>query len=152
MGITETGIAFMRYGPRWRAHRKLFNDFINPSTVNDYDANQVKVISNFLVHLHQKPEDFKEHINLCVLHFFAIPIHSIYHPSFSLTGSLALSIAYGIRAETPENEFFCMYKGVLEAVNEASVPGTFIVDILPFRGSSRLSMKFTRTLTDNDLP
>ena len=67
MGVNKTGMAFMPYGPRWRAHRKLFNDFINPSTVNNYDANQVKVISNFLVNLHQNPEAFKDHINLCVL-------------------------------------------------------------------------------------
>lgn len=32
-----------------------------------------------------------------------------------------------------------MYKGVLGAVNEASVPGTFIVDVLPFRESGRLN-------------
>ena len=63
-------------------------------------------------------------------------VHCIDPATSSLTGSLALSIAYGIQADTPENEFFCMYKGVLGAVNEASVPGTFIVDVIPFRGSS----------------
>lgn len=62
-------------------------------------------------------------------------IYLTHHAAFSLTGSLALSIAYGIEADTPENEFFCMYKGVMEAVSEASVPGTFIVDVLPLRGS-----------------
>lgn len=66
MGVTGVGIAFMPYGPRWRAHRRLFNDFINSSTVNNYDASQVKVISNFLVNLHRNPEGFQEHVNLCV--------------------------------------------------------------------------------------
>lgn len=142
MGVTETGMAFMRYGPRWRAHRKLFNDFINPSTAKNYDANQAKVLSNFLVNLHKKPEAFKEHINLYVLHLFAMLIRLAHCTSSSLTGSLALSIAYGIQADTPENEFYCMYKGVLGAVNEASVPGTFIVDVLPFRASTSIVTEY----------
>ena len=50
-----------------------------------------------------------------------------------LTGSLALSIAYGIRADTPDNEFICMYEEALEAAREALVPGTFLVDVLPLR-------------------
>lgn len=80
MGVTETGMAFMPYGPRWRAHRKLFNDFISPSTANNYDANQVKVISNFLVNLYQNPEAFKEHINLCVFRLFAMLVRLITMP------------------------------------------------------------------------
>ena len=65
-------MAFIPYGPWWRAHRKLFNDFINPSAASDYDANQVKVVSDFLVNLHRKPEAFKEHINLCAPHLSVI--------------------------------------------------------------------------------
>jgi hypothetical protein len=60
---------------------------------------------------------------------------SAYGTTLSLAGSLALSVAYGIQAETPENEFFCMFNGTLKAANEGLVPGAFIVDILPFRES-----------------
>jgi hypothetical protein len=56
-------IASMRYGPRWRMHRKLFNEFFNASVVKKYDVNQVRAISHFLVHLHQRPEDFRGHIH-----------------------------------------------------------------------------------------
>ena len=64
MGLPESALAFMPYGPRWRVHRKLFNDFISPSTTKDYDVNQDKVVSYLLVNLHQKPEMFREHIHL----------------------------------------------------------------------------------------
>ena len=64
----ETGLTFMPYGPRWRAHRKLFNDFISASTAKDYDVHQVRVVSDLLVNLHRKPEAFREHIHLCVVH------------------------------------------------------------------------------------
>jgi hypothetical protein len=69
-----------------------------------------------------------------------------------LTGSLALSIAYGIQADTPDNEFFRRFQAALEGMNEASVPGTFLVDVLPLRGSNPLSMDCERMLTDDGLP
>lgn len=113
MEVAESAMAVMPYGPRWRVHRKLFHDFINISTVKDHDVNQIKVVSNFLINLHKRPEAFSEHIEL-------------------LTGSFALSIAYGIQADTPDNEFLRAYKDMLEGVTEATVPGAFLVDILPF--------------------
>jgi len=64
MGAAEWGVSFMPYGPRWRIHRKLLHDFINTSTIKDYDGNQVKAVSNFLVNLRRKPEAFREHIHL----------------------------------------------------------------------------------------
>src|SRR5882762_10049150 len=59
-------MALMAYGPRWRTHRKLFHDFINSSTVENYDVNQIKVVSNFLVNLQRNPEAFRGHINLYI--------------------------------------------------------------------------------------
>lgn len=79
MGAREHSVAFMPYGLRWRTHRRLFHDFINPSTVQKYDANQIEAVSNLLVNLHREPETFREHIELCALHPFAILTRSIYH-------------------------------------------------------------------------
>lgn len=133
-------MSFMPYGPWWRVHRKLFHDFINLSTVGDHDADQIRVVSNFLTNLHKKPDAFREHIELCVPHSSAILARLIYDDTVSrLTGSLALSIAYGIRADTPDNEFFRGYKNALGGLTEASVPGTFLIDILPFRGYNHLT-------------
>ena len=53
----------MRYGPRWRMHRKLFNESFNASTVDKYDVNQVRAVSDFLTHLHERPDNFREHIH-----------------------------------------------------------------------------------------
>jgi hypothetical protein len=135
MGGRDSAMAFMPYGPRWRTHRKLINDFINVSTTNNYDANQVKAISDFLVNLHQSPEVFREHTNLCVSNPFIVLTRSIHEAKFRLTTSLALSIAYGIQADTPDNEFVRLYKEMTDEMTEASVPGTFFVDIFPLRGS-----------------
>jgi len=79
-------------------------------------------------------------------------IRLVYHLMSRLTGSLALSIAYGIQADTPDNEFFRMYEEMLEGVNEASVPGTFLVDVLPHRESNCWNMDCGRTLTSDGPP
>ena len=143
-------MAFMPYGPRWRTHRKLFHDFINLSTVDNYDVNQAKAVSNFLVNLHKGPGAFKEHIHLCI----SLPCN-IYPFNLRcgtrLTGSLALSIAYGIQADTPDNEFFRMFKDMMDEITEASVPGAFLVDVLPFRGCNHSSMVRRRALTEDYL-
>ena len=147
MGASEWGVNFMPYGPRWRTHRKLFHDFINVSATKNYDVNLAKAASNFLINLHRNPKAFREHIHLYVPHSLATPIRLVYGAISRLTGSLALSVAYGIEADTPDNEFFHMYEEMLNEVNEAAVPGAFLVDILPFREFNPLSVDCERTLT-----
>ena len=80
-----------------------------------------------------------------------MPTRSIYDQAPRLTGSLALSISYGIQADTPDNEFFRMYQTMLEATNEALVPGAFLVDILPFRGFGHFIVVHRRALIHSDL-
>ena len=53
----------MQYGPRWRTHRKLLNEFFNISAVKRFDVNQARAVSDFLVRLHEHPTDFREHIH-----------------------------------------------------------------------------------------
>ena len=141
------GLAFMPYGPRWRTHRKLFNDFISVSTVKNHDVKQVKVVSDLLINLHRKPEMFREHIHLCVIHPLAMLTRLIPSATSRLAGSLALSIAYGIWAGTLDNEFICMFEEMWEPARKAVVPGTFLVDIIPLRGSYPSCMDFGREIT-----
>jgi hypothetical protein len=69
-----------------------------------------------------------------------------------LTGSLAFSIAYGIRVDNLDNEFLRTYTKVLHDLFEAMVPGTFLIDVLPFRESNRLGGGCGREMTDDNLP
>ena len=132
-------------------HRKLFTDFIGPSTLKDHDVNLVRVVSNFLVNLHRQPETFREHIHLYVVHTLAMLTRPTPTTTYRLTGSLALSIAYGIRADTPDNEFVRMYEEVLAVAREALLPGAFLVDVFPPRGPDSLSMDCGSARTDDDL-
>ena len=73
-----------------------------------------------------------------------------YH-TFRLTGSLALSIAYGIRADTPDNKFIRVYEEMLKSAQKGLVPGTFLVDIIPPRRCDPLSVDWEGTLIDDAL-
>ena len=141
MGFNESAMTFMPYGPRWRAHRKLFNDFINASMTKDHDPHQVKVVLNLLANLHQKPKDFRDHIHLFALPSLVVSTRLAYSALSRLNGSLALSISYGIEADSVDNEFLRLYTTMLEKVEIASVPGAFFVDIFPLRGSNQLDME-----------
>jgi len=71
-------------------------------------------------------------MSICAFYSLAMSARSIYDAPPRLTGSLALSIAYGIQADTPDNEFFRMYKEMIDSMGDALVPGAFFVDFLPF--------------------
>lgn len=64
---------------------------------------------------------------------------------------MALSIAYGIQADSPDNEFVRSYQNLLDASHEALVPGAFLVDLVPFRGSHRFPTVRRRALVDDVL-
>ena len=70
---------------------------------------------------------------------------------YRLTGSLALSIAYGIQADSINNNFFRMFRELSAQAGEAMVLGAFLVDILPPRRFDRLNTADWRALTIDDL-
>jgi len=51
----------------------------------------------------------------------------------SLTGSLTLSVAYGVNIESESDELYSASEDAMIAVDAALVPGTFLVDALPIR-------------------
>lgn len=79
-----------------------------------YDENQKKTISGLLKNLSERPADLRDHIRLA-------------------TGSLALSVAYGIEVDSVENPYFHAAEEATESIAEAMVPGAFLVELLPIR-------------------
>ena len=69
-------------------------------------------------------------------------IRSIHSVTSRITGSLALSIAYGIQADTPDDKYLRLFREMMRSFTEASVPGTFVVDVLPFRESNHLNVGY----------
>lgn len=113
-GLNKWAFTVFGYGDKWRAHRRLFHEFFNVATVERYDEDQKKAVSRLLKNLGERPADFRHHIQLA-------------------TGSLALSIAYGIRVDSIENPYFRAAEEATESLQAALVPGAFPVEFLPIR-------------------
>lgn len=119
MGLDKWAFTMFQYGERWRIHRRLFHEYFNVATVDRYDEDQRKATSRLLKNLSECPMDFHDHIQLA-------------------TGSLALSITYDIRVDSPENPYFNAAEKALDTIQAALVPGAFPAEFLPFRLSSFL--------------
>ncbi|KAF9645498.1 CyP450 monooxygenase [Thelephora ganbajun] len=104
--------SIMPYGNAWRVHRRLLHRFFNASVVNQFDDKIHKAVNVFLHRLSESPERFLKHVRF-------------------LTGSLALSVAYGLNVGSESEEVYSTSEGAMNAFDIAMVPGTFLVDTLP---------------------
>ncbi|KAF9786299.1 cytochrome P450 [Thelephora terrestris] len=102
----------MHYGTTWRNHRRLFHRFFNISVADQFDDKIHKAVNVFLRRLAESPERFLKHV-----HF--------------LTGSLTLSIAYGVDIESESDRFYAASEEAMSAVQVALLPGSFLVDAFP---------------------
>lgn len=103
--------SMMSYGNTWRIHRKLFHRFFNISVADQFDDKIYKAVNIFLHRLSESPERFLKHS-----HFF--------------TGSLMLSVAYGLNVESEEDEYYSASEEATSAVSVAFASG-FLVDTFP---------------------
>ena len=55
-------MAFIRYGDKWRAHRRLFHQHFHPAAVTKYHPTISKETKKLLNRLIDKPDDFMKHI------------------------------------------------------------------------------------------
>ena len=124
MGLGKWAFTAFEYGERWKTHRRLFHEFFNIPTVDRYDEDQRKGASRLLKNLSDNPADFYNHIQLA-------------------TGSLALSITYGIQVDSPKNPYFHAAEEALDTIQAALVPGAFPVEFLPFREFSSSQQPLT---------
>ncbi len=57
--------ALMRYGPRWKEHRRVFHSHFNHD-VDEHQQIQLEISREFLTLLLKKPENYVDHIRQCV--------------------------------------------------------------------------------------
>lgn len=56
----------MRYGPQWRAHRRVLHQSLLPGPLARYDAARLRMTRDFLRRLLESPEAFLKHCETCV--------------------------------------------------------------------------------------
>jgi cytochrome P450 len=102
---------FMRYGDKWREHRKLFHAHYQPKAVEKYTPIQTRAARQMLDALLQTPEEFMDHIA-----FF--------------TGYIILNITYGYRPKDRQDYYVRLSELAQELLNEVSHQ-TWLVEIFP---------------------
>jgi len=122
----------MEYGNTWRIHRRLFHRFFNTSVADQFDDKICEAINGFLRRLSESPERFLKYADLYVGPRSTLVLSRAHHTG-SLTGSLTLSVAYGLNVKSESDKFYAASKDAMDAVNVAVVPGNFLVDVLPIR-------------------
>ncbi|KAN0135349.1 Cytochrome P450 [Lactarius tabidus] len=105
-------IAFLPYGPRWRAWRKVFHEHFHPNASQQYRPRELKAARQLLVNLLHTPEHYGEHLRF-------------------MSGQVIMGIAYGIDIAPHDDPYVSLAEKALQAVESASITG-WTFDMLPF--------------------
>ncbi|KAI1078886.1 cytochrome P450 [Whalleya microplaca] len=137
----ENSLGLSPYNDRFRAHRKNMNRIIgSKTTAAQFNTLQEAAVGHFLVRVLDSPENLIDHIRKEV-------------------GTIILKIAYGYNTKVQGNDLLVDIAGdAMDKFATATVPGAFIVDMMPFlrylpdwapgTGFKQLASQWAAELTD----
>ncbi|KAJ7748921.1 cytochrome P450 [Mycena metata] len=102
----------MKYGNKWRAHRRLFSQAFNSVGSKRFRPNQLAATRRMLNRFLATPNQFSEHIR-------------------QMAGELIINIGYGIEALPVNDPYVALAEEGVKAGSDATIPGKFLVDSFP---------------------
>ncbi|KAJ6548198.1 cytochrome P450, partial [Mycena vulgaris] len=108
----DFSIGFMKYGDRWRAHRKVFHDAFNVGVAKHFHPQERAAAHNLLRRILRDPHDLMEHFR-------------------HMAGALIMDVTYGIDVDSTEYPYIGVAKQAMHGLAVASLPGRFLVDTIP---------------------
>jgi cytochrome P450 len=110
----KDSLPFLPYGDRFVRYRRNFHQVIGSrAAVNVYNEIEEVETHRFLKRVLAKPNQLQEHVR-----------HT--------AGAIILRISHGYEVKEDSDPFVGLADRVLAGVSEATAPGAFMVDILPF--------------------
>ncbi|KAJ6582286.1 cytochrome P450 [Mycena capillaripes] len=106
-------LAFMRYGTRWKEHRKLFMQQFQPSEVLLHRPAELHASRVLLQQLLDSPAKYERHLR-------------------HMAGMIILSTVYGIDIQAEDDPHIDISERALHAMACTGNRGSFLVDSLPF--------------------
>ncbi|KAF4610220.1 hypothetical protein D9613_010340 [Agrocybe pediades] len=100
------------YGDMWRERRRAFTKYFHPGSTAVHQPYAIQFVRSMLPRLLDHPEDFLE-----------ISRHSV--------TAFTISLAYGFPIREKDDPYVSLAERALSSINEASLPGSFLVNILP---------------------
>ncbi|KAJ7748917.1 cytochrome P450 [Mycena metata] len=108
----DFNLLLMKYGPRWRTHRRLFNQAFSITTAKKFEPIELKSTCGLLRRLLHTPEGFRQHIK-------------------QMAGETILSITYGIDVLPKDDPYMALAEETVKVGVMAIAPGKFLVDSIP---------------------
>ncbi|KAI0753178.1 cytochrome P450 [Daedaleopsis nitida] len=105
-------IPLMRYGDRWREHRRLVHRYLNKNAAKLYEPIKLRKARQMLVLIRQQPEKWVDHINMAV-------------------GTVLLDLTYGNFNEETTLRYLQLGQETSHAITEMLLPGTLVMQNIP---------------------
>ncbi|KAJ7146878.1 cytochrome P450 [Mycena epipterygia] len=105
-------LGLMKYGDKWRSHRRLFSQGFNVTNSQNFHAKELAATHGLLRRLIHTPEAFRDHLR-------------------HMAGEIIMSVAYGIDVLPLNDPYIILAEQAVAAGVQAAVPGRFLVDSIP---------------------
>ncbi|KAG2346478.1 cytochrome P450 [Suillus weaverae] len=136
----KDSLPFLPYGDRFRRYRRNFHRVIGSrAAVDKYNETEEVETRRFLKHVLAKPDQLQEHVR-----------HTV--------GAVILRISHGYEVKENNDPFIDLANRALANISQATAPGAFMVDVLPFlakvpawfpgAGFKRLAREWRETLEE----
>ncbi|KAJ6452154.1 cytochrome P450 [Mycena vulgaris] len=99
-------------GDRWRSYRKLFHEAFNEGAARHFHLQERAAAHGLLRRLLSDPRDVMDHFK-------------------HMAAALIMDVTYGIDVLPANDPYIAIVKKALNGVETASVPGAFLVDVIP---------------------
>ena len=118
------------YGDIWRAKRRIFKKYFNPSNPSINQPRDIIYIRRFLGQLLvQSSNNFLQHVRTYVSTFSSK--YTLHFLCISLVGSTTLSMTYSIKIRPYNDPYIKIAEEAMVAMAELLTAGAFLVDIIP---------------------
>ncbi|KAJ7247337.1 cytochrome P450, partial [Mycena rebaudengoi] len=108
----DFGVGFMKYGPRWRAHRRLLQNEFNPTAALRFRPKELAATHELLRRILRNPESVMDHFR-------------------QIIADIVISVSYGIQVLQENDPYITLVRDAMHTLSIAGPPGTFLVDFLP---------------------
>ncbi|KAJ7247336.1 cytochrome P450 [Mycena rebaudengoi] len=108
----DFGVGLMKYGPRWRAHRRLLQNEFNPTASLRFRPKELAATHELLRRILRNPESVMDHFR-------------------QIIADIVIWVSYGIQVLQENDPYITLVRDAMHTLSIAGPPGTFLVDFLP---------------------
>jgi len=132
MGFGAWNFGLQEYGDQWRQGRRLFHSGVHQGIVSKYHSVQIRNARTFLKQLRENSDDLHTSVRKCAPTSSSNHLAPRLNSSFRHVGSTIVDVVYGIENEG-KDYLITIADETLRLFGQATVPGTFMVDLIPAR-------------------